>query len=82
MDGIFGDGSANGGTTGWKADPPHRGTYSILSTCFVTLGLCIWTAIHLNVPEHGASWARQTWRKVGWMMLGFVAPELVGVESI
>ncbi|KAK1757757.1 hypothetical protein QBC47DRAFT_164925 [Echria macrotheca] len=76
MSGIFG-GGFSAETTGWKSDPSHRGTYSILSTCFVTLGLCIWTAIHLNIPEHHASWTRQVCRKIGWMMLGFIAPELV-----
>jgi len=73
---FFGDGFARG-DPGWKPDPPTRGTYNILSTCLVTLGLCIWTAIHLNIPEYRASWRRQVWRKIGWMVLGFIAPELV-----
>lgn len=25
----------------------RRGTYSILITCLITLGLCIWTTVHL-----------------------------------
>ncbi|KAK0647994.1 hypothetical protein B0T16DRAFT_370227, partial [Cercophora newfieldiana] len=80
MPGIFGDGfSAE--TTGWQSDPTHRGTYNILSTCFVTLGLCIWTAIHLNIPEYRGSWRRQVWRKIGWMVLGFIGPELVAFTA-
>ncbi|KAK4450426.1 hypothetical protein QBC34DRAFT_437265 [Podospora aff. communis PSN243] len=80
MSGIFGDGFSKD-TAGWKPDPSHRGTYNILSTCFVTLGLCIWTAIHLNIPEYRGSWRRQVWRKLGWMVLGFIAPELVAFTA-
>ncbi|KAK3345005.1 hypothetical protein B0H65DRAFT_573650, partial [Neurospora tetraspora] len=36
----------------WVTEPDIRGTFSILSTCIVTLVLCVWTAIHLNVPGH------------------------------
>lgn len=80
MSRIFGDGFARH-DTGWKPVPSHRGTYNILSTCFVTLGLCIWTMIHLNIPEYRASWRRQVWRKLGWMALGFIAPELVAFTA-
>jgi len=75
MDRIFGNGSTSH-TTSWEPEPLRRGTFSILSTCFVTLGLCVWTAIHLNVPAH-KGWLYQRWCKLGWMMLGFLAPEVV-----
>lgn len=38
--------------------------------------LCVWTAVHLNVPEHGKLEA-QFWRKVGWMFIALLAPEAV-----
>jgi hypothetical protein len=75
MENIFGNGSSSHTAT-WKPEPSQRGTYGILSTCLVTLGLCVWTAIHLNLPAH-EEWLKQKWRKVGWMILGFLAPELV-----
>lgn len=74
MERIFGNGSDS--TRGWEPQPRERGTFSILSTCLITLGLCVWTAVHLNLPEHRGFW-RQIRRKLGWMMLGFLAPELV-----
>jgi len=75
MDRVFGNASTSN-TTHWQPEPLNRGTYSILSSCLVTLGLCIWTAVHLNIPEHGG-WLQQICRKAGWMALGFLAPELV-----
>ena len=80
MERIFGN-SSTPNPANWKSEPLERGTYSILSTCIITLGLCVWTAIHLNVPEHGGYWP-QIRRKIGWMILGFLAPELVRVAFL
>ncbi|KAE9402633.1 hypothetical protein BT96DRAFT_991072 [Gymnopus androsaceus JB14] len=55
-------------------DPEFRGTYNLVSSCIVTLGLCVWTAVHLDVPT---SSVLQYWRKVKWVMLGMLAPELL-----
>ncbi|TKA66839.1 hypothetical protein B0A55_08819 [Friedmanniomyces simplex] len=53
-----------------------RGTYGILSTCLLTMALCIWTAVHLNMGDGRSAWA-QTGRKTGWLIIGLFAPELV-----
>ncbi|KKY19275.1 hypothetical protein UCDDS831_g05480 [Diplodia seriata] len=37
-------------TFSWEAQPQTRGTFGILSTCFVTLALCTWKIVHLNLP--------------------------------
>lgn len=63
-------------STSWRPEPTERGTFSILSTCILTLALCVWTAVHLNIPAYGERLA-QTRRKGGWMMLGVIAPEVV-----
>lgn len=34
----------------WQAQPDYRGTFGIISTCFVTLALCTWKIVHLNLP--------------------------------
>lgn len=60
----------------WHPEPQSRGTFSILSSCLITMSLCIWTSLHLNVPEHGKEHL-QKYRKLGWMILGLLAPELV-----
>jgi hypothetical protein len=60
----------------WHPVPTYRGTYNILSACLVTIGLCVWSALHLNVPKYGTT-SRQWWRKVKWLFVGLFAPELV-----
>lgn len=60
----------------WQAEPNSRGTWSIISTCLITLALCLWTALHLNIPEHRHT-SSQKWRKLGWLTLGLLAPEMV-----
>ena len=60
----------------WQPEPNTRGTWSIISTCLITLTLCLWTALHLNIPEHNGD-TRQRWRKVGWLLIGLLAPEMV-----
>jgi hypothetical protein len=60
---------------GWHSEPTYRGTFSILSSCLITMSLCIWTAVHLNLPDHdeGPLWTRKTL----WLFLGLLTPEVV-----
>ena len=37
--------------TVWQPEPGNRGTYGLLSSCVITMVLCVWTAVHLNIPE-------------------------------
>jgi hypothetical protein len=60
----------------WHSEPTHRGTFSILSSCLITMALCIWTAVHLNLPKHKKE-SRQVYRKIIWLALGLFAPEVV-----
>ncbi|KAJ6564671.1 hypothetical protein B0H19DRAFT_866503, partial [Mycena capillaripes] len=60
----------------WTDEPNTRGTYSLVSSCIFTLGLCVWTAIHLNIPQRAAG-ARQFLRKLVWLAVGLLAPEVV-----
>lgn len=69
-------GNATEDTAPWVASPTVRGTWELLSSCLITISLCVWTALHLNVPEHGTS-DRQWLRKTKWLVLGLVAPEMV-----
>ena len=62
---------------GWVSDPNGRGTFSILSSCVLTLSLCVWSAIHLNVPAHGETKVQAWLKTTKWVLLGIVAPELV-----
>ena len=63
-------------TVSWRPEPTTRGTWGLLSSCITTIGLCVWTAVHLNIPEHGRT-DRHIWRKVKWVIIGLIAPEIV-----
>ncbi|KAF5353604.1 hypothetical protein D9758_013759 [Tetrapyrgos nigripes] len=59
-------------------DPDFRGTYGLVSDCVTTLSLCVWTAVHLDVPTvvfKGGLWT--FYRKGKWVLLGMLAPELL-----
>ncbi|KAH7635339.1 hypothetical protein B0T09DRAFT_22138 [Sordaria sp. MPI-SDFR-AT-0083] len=82
---IFGEYTPNNATIPhWEPEPTRRGTFGILSACIITLGLCVWTAIHLNVPRHDEGPLngplKVTIRKVGWIIMGLLSPELVSCQ--
>src|SRR5436190_16154227 len=68
-------------TVSWRPNPTTRGTSNILQSCLITTSLCVWTAVHLNIPEHDDPKflliSYQTWRKLGWLILGLLAPEML-----
>ncbi|KAF1845007.1 uncharacterized protein K460DRAFT_416340 [Cucurbitaria berberidis CBS 394.84] len=66
---------------GWKAEPYVRGTSSILTSCLITLTLCVWTAVHLNIPKYQRT-AEATRRKVLWLVTALLAPELVALVAL
>ncbi|KAK0727568.1 hypothetical protein B0T26DRAFT_868837 [Lasiosphaeria miniovina] len=53
----------------------------ILSTWLLTLPLCIWSAPHLNIPEHGKG-GKQLWRKTRWLIVGLVALEIIAFIAL
>ena len=61
----------------WVSEPNQRGTYSLISTCILTLGLCVYSAIHLNIPEHRATKTTVYLRKLKWLLIALLAPEFV-----
>ena len=62
---------------GWVSEPDGRGTFTILSSCVLTLSLCVYTAIHLNVRHHKQT-ELQSWLDTSyWVVFGILAPELV-----
>ncbi|KAK0510559.1 hypothetical protein JMJ35_006991 [Cladonia borealis] len=70
--------SANNKTIihGWVPEPDGRGTWSIIWSCLVTIFICTWSVLHLDVPKrHG--WWYLRFRKVRWMLLAALVPELI-----
>ncbi len=64
-------------TVGWVSDPKGRGTFSLLTSCLATMLLCVWSALHLNIPEAGHNPAKFLLRNIKWMLVGLFGPELV-----
>jgi hypothetical protein len=61
----------------WVADPAGRGTWSLLYSCLFTLLLCVYTAIHLNVPPPNDTKLTFWLRKTKWVAIAIFGPELV-----
>ncbi|THU97494.1 hypothetical protein K435DRAFT_796443 [Dendrothele bispora CBS 962.96] len=57
--------------------PDFRGTYDLVFSCITTLFLCVWTAVHLDIPTPAFKGSPQLVRKAKWLTLGMLAPELL-----
>lgn len=63
-------------TVSWQKNE-GRGTWDIISSCILTLVLCVWTALHLNVPKQNATLWDRFKTKTLWVIVGIFAPEMV-----
>ncbi|KAM7203206.1 hypothetical protein V8F20_004148 [Naviculisporaceae sp. PSN 640] len=64
-------------TTAWQEEPNGRGTFSLIVSCLLTLTLCVWSALHLNVPAQHTGLRGRILEKTKWVLYGIFAPELV-----
>ena len=64
-------------TVGWQSDPNGRGTFTLASSCIFTLIICVYSAMHLNVPPRQESTVQSWLRNIKWGLLGIFGPELV-----
>ena len=62
---------------GYVRDPDGRGTASLIISCLLTLVLCVWSALHLNVPQDSATAFQNLFKNIRWIITGVYAPELV-----
>jgi hypothetical protein len=60
-----------------SSEPSGRGTFGILKSCVITLGLCVYTALHVNLPRSDATTFSKYLTKAKWVLLGVFAPEVV-----
>jgi len=65
----------------WRDEPLTRGTWNILSSCLITLGLCLWVALHLSIPRHKEGALIPKIRKTSWLLLGLLAPEMIAYTA-
>lgn len=81
---TFSNATSTNGTTdkyallqGWTSSPNGRGTLDIVWACALTIFLCSWSVLCLNVPAQGDSWWLVNRRKLQWMFLGVIGPEFI-----
>ncbi|KAF7954809.1 uncharacterized protein EAE97_000068 [Botrytis byssoidea] len=68
---------SNEATTGWVSDPNGRVTFSLVVSCLLTLSLCVWSAMHLNIPRPYHLTIQEFIRGIKWGVVGIFTPELV-----
>ncbi|KAF2638366.1 hypothetical protein P280DRAFT_83144 [Massarina eburnea CBS 473.64] len=61
----------------WYEPPNERGTWDVMVSCVLTLVICVWSALHLNVPTETSTLRHRNLRRLRWILLGIFAPELV-----
>ena len=62
---------------GWVDQPKHRGTFDIISSCFLVLLTGTWTVLHINILARNDSDITTYPRKARWATLAIFAPEIV-----
>ena len=61
----------------WEGEPKKRGTYGIISFCFSTLIICIWSTLHFNIPIQRYTTTRRLFLQVSWMFIALLTPEFL-----
>ena len=61
---------------GWTSAPNVRGTADLLWTCILTMVICVYTVIHVNVPPPRESNLKFFLRKTKWALVALLAPEI------
>lgn len=68
-------------TQGWYPEPKGRGTLSILLSSLVTLIICVWTVLHMNVAPN-ATTLQRFGHKFKFVVFGVLAPEFVLITAL
>ncbi|EPS39462.1 hypothetical protein H072_6766 [Dactylellina haptotyla CBS 200.50] len=61
----------------WVSQCNQRGTFDILWSCILTITLCTWTVLHLNLPAPSEGFWIIARRKAKWTTLTLLGPEFV-----
>ncbi|QDS70094.1 hypothetical protein FKW77_005027 [Venturia effusa] len=69
--------NATSPVVGFVPQNGDRDTLSLLFSCLLTLGLCVYSAVHLNIPPKNESVWRMRCRELQWCIIGLFGPELV-----
>ena len=74
MASIF-NGHGSNDTITWEPEPATRGTFNLLSSCIITLLLCVWSSVHLNLPRNDQGTKQKFLRRLPWIAIALVAPD-------
>ena len=66
----------------WKPEPTQRGTFGILSFCLSTLIICVWSALHFDIPITRLTPTHQFFIHVSWLVVALIAPEVLLCAAI
>jgi hypothetical protein len=61
----------------WVPQPTYRRTWGILESCIFALAMCVYTVVSLNLPKPHERKIPVYLRKLKWMCIALVAPEVV-----
>src|SRR5579862_736635 len=67
---------------GWTPESGGRGTWALLWSCLSTIFVCLWVAMHMNIPAAKDSRAKKYWRRFVWLVIGAFAPEWVSWMAV
>jgi hypothetical protein len=72
---IFGTSDFSNAT--WVPEKNTRGTWNLIQTCLITLGLCVYSAVHLNCFQQGCSYWIKALVRAKWLLVALLAPEFI-----
>ena|SRR6266404_112737 len=61
----------------WVGGPRQRDTMGILSFCFSTMIISVWSTVHFNIPATRHSPTRHILFRIFWTLIALIAPELL-----
>ncbi|KZV86636.1 hypothetical protein EXIGLDRAFT_621703 [Exidia glandulosa HHB12029] len=78
------NGTAHDGTLlcHWSNSPGARGTLNIFWLCISTLGLCVWNAVHPDVPRPNTPRWRVFGKRVWMLFVGLFMPEMLVLVAL
>ena len=59
----------------WVEEPNVRGTSGILTFCVSTLIICVWSALHFDIPQRRHTNTERLAFGILWMIVGVLCPE-------
>lgn len=62
---------------GWTPQPDGRGTLDVIWSCVITMSLCSWSILCMNIPAPKETRIQILWRKLSLTALGVLCPEVI-----